>query len=81
MNLAITWAKLISILDTLYSKLYCLRTLCFILFPAVREDRAPGGRPRIKSLLTLKEHHETYGSSQMILEFIQARPDCVPTIK
>jgi hypothetical protein len=52
------------------------------IFPlAVREDRAPGGRPRIKSLLTLKEHQETYGSSEMILEFIQARPDCVPSIK
>lgn len=52
-----------------------------MLKEAVREDRAPGGRPRIKSLLTLKEHQDTYGSSQMILEFIQARPDCVPSIK
>ncbi|XP_028393411.1 nuclear receptor subfamily 4 group A member 1-like [Dendronephthya gigantea] len=63
---------------------YCRFQKCIklgMLKEAVREDRAPGGRPRIKSLLTLKEHQETYGSSQMILEFIQARPDCVPSIK
>ena len=56
-------------------------TYVHYFFLAVREDRAPGGRPRIKSLLTLKEHQETHGSSEMILEFIQARPDCVPSIK
>lgn len=63
---------------------YCRFQKCVtlgMLKEAVREDRAPGGRPRIKSLLTLKEHQETYGSSQMILELIQARPDSVPSIK
>ena len=45
---------------------------------AVREDRAPGGRPRIKSLIGLKENADTFMSSELIIQLIQARPDSVP---
>lgn len=50
----------------------------FYFFTAVREDRAPGGRPRIKSLIGMKENAETFVSSELITQLIQARPDAVP---
>lgn len=45
---------------------------------AVREDRAPGGRPRIKSLIGMKENADTFVSSELITQLIQARPDAAP---
>ena len=45
---------------------------------AVREDRAPGGRPRIKSLIGMKENADTFVSSELITQLIQARPDATP---
>ncbi|XP_068691980.1 retinoic acid receptor RXR-alpha-B-like [Montipora capricornis] len=49
-----------------------------MLKEAVREDRAPGGRPRIKSLIGMKENADTFVSSELITQLIQARPDTVP---
>jgi len=49
-----------------------------MLKEAVREDRAPGGRPRIKSLIGMKENADTFVSSELITQLIQARPDATP---
>ncbi|EDO42195.1 predicted protein [Nematostella vectensis] len=60
---------------------YCRFQKCLalgMLKEAVREDRAPGGRPRIKSLIGLKENAETFVSSELIIQLIQARPDAIP---
>jgi len=51
---------------------------CGIPLSAVREDRAPGGRPRIKSLIGMKENADTFVSSELITQLIQARPDATP---
>lgn len=50
----------------------------FTVISAVREDRAPGGRPRIKSLIGMKENADTFVSSELITQLIQARPDAAP---
>ncbi|XP_020906016.1 retinoic acid receptor RXR-alpha [Exaiptasia diaphana] len=60
---------------------YCRFQKCLalgMLKEAVREDRAPGGRPRIKSLISLKENADTFVSSELIIQLIQARPDALP---
>ncbi|KAK2555552.1 Retinoic acid receptor RXR-alpha-B [Acropora cervicornis] len=49
-----------------------------MLKEAVREDRAPGGRPRIKSLMGMKENADTFVSSELVTQLIQARPDAIP---
>ena len=57
----------------------CDDQLCLhIPLTAVREDRAPGGRPRIKSLIGMKENADTFVSSELITQLIQARPDATP---
>ena len=52
--------------------------MCTIFLKAVREDRAPGGRPRIKSLMGMKENADTFVSSELVTQLIQARPDAIP---
>ena len=60
--------------------MYTFDDQSYLLIPlsAVREDRAPGGRPRIKSLIGMKENADTFVSSELITQLIQARPDATP---